>query len=138
MVQPSPVPEKDDMTHGYTLIEVIVVLVLMALAASLVAPAFVAPQARQAAITEVIGQARALAMRRAEAVELRIELSGAWRVDGTAATTTGPLTAGTISPAPSAALTLVFSPLGACASDVVTAGAAEVLHLDPLTCEAAP
>ena len=126
------------MTHGYTLIEVIVVLVLMALAASLVAPAFVTPQARQTAIMGVIGQARALAIRRAEAVELRIEPSGAWRVDGTAAITTGPLTAGTISPVPAAALTLVFSPLGACASDVATAAAAEVLHLDPLTCEAAP
>ncbi len=126
------------MTHGYTLIEVIVVLVLMALAAALVAPAFVTPRHPEAAIMTVIGQARALAIRRAEAVELRIEPSGAWRVDGAASPQTGPLATGTISPAPAAALRLIFSPLGSCASDVATASAAEPFHLDPLTCEAAP
>lgn len=126
------------MTNGYTVIEVIVVLVLMALAAALAAPAFVTPRDREAAITKVIGQARALAIRRAEAVELRIEPSGAWRVDGVASQQTGPVATGTISPAPAAALTLIFSPLGSCASDVATGSAAEPFHLDPLTCETAP
>jgi prepilin-type N-terminal cleavage/methylation domain-containing protein len=126
------------MTNGYTLIEVIVVLVLMALAAALVAPAFVTPHRPEAAIMTLIGQARALAIRRAEAMELRIEVSGAWRLDGGASQQAGPVATGAISPAPAAALTLVFSPLGSCASDVATASAAEPLHLDPLTCEAAP
>jgi len=126
------------MTHGYTLIEVIVVLVLIAIAAALVAPAFVTPRNPEAAIMAVIGQARALAIRRAEAMELRIEPSGAWRLDGAASQQTGRVATGTISPAPAAALTLIFSPLGSCASDVATASAAEPLRLDLLTCEAAP
>ena len=123
------------MSKGYTLIEVIVVLVLMALAAALVAPAFVAPRDRGAAITRIIGEVRALAIRRAEAMELSIEPSGAWRVDGVATAQTGPLATGTISPAPAVALVLVFSPLGSCAPSVTTAAAAGFLQLDPLTCE---
>ena len=126
------------MTKGYTVIEVIVVLVLMAIAAALVAPAFVTPKGRAAAITEVLGQARALAIRRAETMELHIEPSWAWRLDGTASQQTGPVATGTLKSAPAAALTLSFSPLGSCASDVATATAAAPLHLNPLTCEAAP
>ena len=125
------------MTNGYTLIEVIVVLVLMALAAALVAPAFVAPPDRTTAIARVIGHARAVAIRRAEAVELRIEPSGAWSLDGVASAQAGALATGTIAPAPRVAITLLFSPLGSCAPDVVTASAAS-LRLDPLTCEGGP
>ena len=125
------------MSRGYTLLEVIVVLVLLTLAASVVAPAFVAPHDRAAAIVRVIGHARALAIRRAEALELRIESSGAWRLDGVASAQAGALVTGTISPAPRVAITLLFSPLGSCAPDVVTA-VATVMHLDPLTCEESP
>ena len=125
------------MRNGYTLIEVIVVLVLIALAAAFVAPAIIVPQDRASPITKVIGQARALAIRRAEAVELRIEPSGAWRFDGLASEQTGALGTGTISPPPNAAITLVFSPLGSCAPDVTTASAAASVHVDPLTCEIA-
>ena len=125
------------MSRGYTLIEVIVVLFLLTLAASVVAPAFVAPHDPAAAAVRVIGQARALAIRRAEAVELRIEPSGAWRLDGVASTQAGALATGTISPPPRVAITLLFSPLGSCAPDVVTT-APTVMHLDPLTCETSP
>ena len=126
------------MKNGYTLIEVIVVLVLMALATALVAPALVTPRDHTAAITDVIGHGRALAIRRAEAVELRVAPSGAWRLDGIASSEAGPLATGTMTAPPAAAITLVFSPLGACAPDVATAVAATSLHLNPLTCEAAP
>ena len=125
------------MSRGYTLLEVIVVLVLLTVAASMVAPAFVAPHDPAAATVRVIGQARALAIRRAEALELRIEPSGAWRLDGVASRQAGALATGTISPAPRVAMTLLFSPLGSCAPDVVTT-VATVMHLDPLTCEEVP
>lgn len=126
------------MSRGYTLLEVIVVLIMLGLAASVVAPAFVAPHDRSAAAAvRVIGHARALAIRRAEALELRIEPSGAWRLDGVASTQAGALVTGTISPAPRVAITLFFSPLGSCAPDVVTT-VATVMRLDPLTCEASP
>jgi prepilin-type N-terminal cleavage/methylation domain-containing protein len=124
------------MSRGYTLLEVIVVLVLLTLAASVVAPVFVAPRDPAAAAVGVIGRARALAIRRAEALELRIEPSGAWRLDGVASAQAGALVTGTISPAPRVAITLLFSPLGSCAPDAVTT-VAPLMRLDPLTCEAA-
>lgn len=123
------------MKNGYTLIEVIVVLALMALATALVAPAFVTPNRRASASAGVISQARALAIRRAEALELRIEPSGAWQLDGVASVQAGALATGTISPAPGVPITLVFSPLGSCAPNVATAAS---IHLDPLTCERTP
>ena len=126
------------MKNGYTLIEVIVVLVLMAVAVALVAPALVTPHHEDGVITELIARARAVAIRRAEAVELRIEQSGAWRLDGMASIEAGPVATGTVSPGPAAALTLIFSPLGSCAPDVATAAAAASLRLDPLTCERVP
>lgn len=127
------------MSRGYTLLEVIVVLVLLTLAASVVAPAFVAPRDRAAAAAAVriIGHARALAIRRAEALELRIEPSGTWRLDGVASAQAGALATGTVSPAPRVAISLLFSPLGSCAPDAVTT-VATVMHLDPFTCEEAP
>lgn len=126
------------MSKGYTLIEVVVVLVLMALAVGLVAPALTGRQHSTAGIIALIGEARATAIRRAEAVYLRIEGSGAWRMDGAASSQAGAIAMGRVTPAPDAPLTLVFSPLGSCAPDVATAPAAAPLGLDPLTCEAAP
>jgi prepilin-type N-terminal cleavage/methylation domain-containing protein len=126
------------MKNGYTLIEVIVVLVLLALAAALVAPALATPHDGDGALAGLIGHARALAIRRAEAVELRVEATGAWRLDGLASAAVGPLETGTIAPRPTAAVTLVFSPLGACAPDLATGAAAAALHLEPLMCEKLP
>lgn len=126
------------MPRGYTLIEVIVVLVLMALAVTLVAPALIARRDAAPALAALVGQSRATAIRRAEAVYLRIEASGAWRMDGAASSQVDAIATGRVTPAPAAPLTLVFSPLGSCAPDVATAPAAEALGLDPLTCEATP
>ena len=126
------------MSNGYTLIEVVVVLVLMALAAALVAPTFIAPRTDARAVVALVGQARATEIRRGEAVHLRIEPSGAWRLDGAASPEAGALATGRLTPAPAAPLTLIVSPLGSCAPDVVSAPAAEALGLDPLTCEATP
>ena len=122
------------MSRGYTIIEVIVVLVLLTLAASVVAPAF-ARRDDRAALAVLIARARATAIRRAEAVALRVEPSGAWRLDGLASTQPAAIARGVLSPLPAAAFTLIFSPLGPCAPEVETAAAAEPLRLDPLTCE---
>lgn len=126
------------MPKGYTLIEVVVVLVVMALAAGLVVPALTVRRHPTAGVIALIGEARAVAIRRAEAVYLRVEASGAWRMDGAASSRAGAIATGRLAPAPAVPLTLVFSPLGSCAPDVETAPAAEPLGLDPLTCEATP
>lgn len=125
------------MSKGYTLVELIVVLVLLAMAAMLVAPA-VLHRDGAGVLASLIGQARATAIARAEAVALRIERSGAWRLDGLASSEAGAIALGRLPSPPATALTLIFSPLGTCAPDIETGAAAEPLRLDPLTCEGAP
>lgn len=124
-------------TSGYTLIEVMVVLLLLTLVALLVAPAL-RQRDDPERLAALVGQARITALRRGEALALRLEPSGAWRLDGLASGDTAAITQGVLSPAPAAPLTLIFSPLGTCAPDVATAAAAEPLGFDPLTCEHAP
>lgn len=126
------------MRGGYTLIEVIVVLVLIALAATLVAPAFTARRGAAPVLAALIGQARATAIRRGEAMYLRVEPSGSWRLDGAASLEAGAVATGHVTAALAAPLTIVFSPLGSCAPDVESVAAAEPLGVDPLTCETAP
>ena len=124
-------------SNGYTLIEVIVVLLLLTLGALLVAPT---PQQRDdpEKLAALVGQARITALRRGEALALRLEPSGAWRLDGLASGDGAAIAQGVVSFAPAAPLTLILSPLGTCAPDVATAAAAEPLRLDPLTCERSP
>src|SRR6266566_2807249 len=116
------------MRRGFTLVEMLVVLVLLGLAAALVAPAFVPPRARQTELVELIGATRDAAVRRGEVVALHVERSGAWQVEGVAA---GRLA----TPLPAAPFTLIVSPLGSCAFDVRSGAAARAIRLDPLTCE---
>ena len=124
-------------SNGFSLIEVIVVLLLLTLGALLVAPA---PRQRDdpGALAALVGQARITALRRGEALALRLEPSGAWRLDPLASGDAAAIAQGILSPAPAAPLTLILSPLGSCAPDVATAAAAELLRLDALTCERAP
>ena len=124
------------MSKGYTLIEVLVVLVVMGLAAALVAPALLPRRSDPAAVVTLVRHARAAAIRRAEAISLRIE-AGAWRMDGAASLQAGAIATGRLPSPPPAAVTLVFSPLGSCSPDVESAAAGQALGLDPLTCEAA-
>src|SRR3989442_4278135 len=71
------------MRRGFTLVEMLVVLVLLGLAAALVAPAFVPTRARQTReLVELIGATRDAAVRRGEVVSLHVERSGAWQVEG--------------------------------------------------------
>ena len=122
---------------GYTLIEVLVVLVVMGLAAALVAPAFLPRRSDPDGVVGLVRQARTAAIRRAEEISLRIEASGAWRLDAAASLQAGAIATGRISSPPPAAVTLVFSPLGSCSPDVESGAAGQALGLDPLTCEAA-
>jgi type II secretory pathway pseudopilin PulG len=93
-----------------TLLELLVVLVLLGLAAAAVAPAVRAP------VTEpgdprarTIAAARALAVRRAEALRLEIDAAGRWRLLARdSVLQTGALPTG------GAPLHLAISPLGIC------------------------
>jgi prepilin-type N-terminal cleavage/methylation domain-containing protein len=125
---------------GFTLVELLVVLVVMGLMVGLVAPAVVprpAPDER-GSLAPAIRFAREAAVRRSEIVHLRIDASGAWRVDGTSSSDDGPLATGRVERYDHGAATLVASPVGTCAFDARSARVGEALLLDPLTCEIRP
>jgi prepilin-type N-terminal cleavage/methylation domain-containing protein len=123
---------------GYTLIEVIVVLVIMGLAAALVAPAIFRSPAydRQRQVTALVDAARDAAAKRGEVIYASIAPNGVWTMEGGGLPLEGELTHGRIDPLSSAPLTLIVSPVGSCAFDVrSTAAAAAAVRLDPLTCD---
>lgn len=129
MVRPSPA------RRGFTLVEILVVLIMMGLAAALVAPALLGPRHHAASVNDLVASARAAAARRGEVLYLSIEPTGRWRLEGGANPLEGTLAAGRVEPFLAAPVTLIVSPLGSCAFDVRSAAAATAITLEPLTCE---
>lgn len=123
------------MRRGFTLVELLVVLVLMGLAVGLVAPALQAPRsAAEPLVAPLLRAGRTAAIARGEPTVLVVNAAGQWRVDGRGASESEPLASGSLSQASPAPFSVSFSPLGTCAPDL-RSGAAESLALDPLTCE---
>jgi prepilin-type N-terminal cleavage/methylation domain-containing protein len=120
---------------GFTLIELVVVLILMGLAAALVAPALFSPRHDESALRAVIGSARDAAARRGEVVYVHIDPTGQWRMQGGRNSLEGTLATGRVPPVFTAPVTLAVSPLGSCAFDLPSAAAAGAVALDPLTCD---
>ena len=124
------------MRKGFTLVEMLVVLILLGLAAALVAPALLPARHNDTSqFAALIAAARDAALRRGEVMWLRVERSGSWRLDGDASTAQGAVAMGRLDATPSGGFTLVISPLGSCAFDVRSDAAAQRIPLDPLTCE---
>ena len=122
--------------HGFTLIELIVVLVVMAVAAGIVAPAVITPQRdAEPALVALLRRARDFAASREQTVYLGISPSGRWRLDAGAAASDRPLATGDLEGYQGPRATVVVSPLGTCGFDVRTSDAARAIPLDPLTCE---
>jgi prepilin-type N-terminal cleavage/methylation domain-containing protein len=119
-------------SYGYTLLEVIVVLLLLTVAASVVAPSLISRPPVQQAIPGLIGAARDAAVRRGESVRLRIDASGGWQVVAGAPPRGDILLSGRLNQ-PVGSTELIFSPLGTCAPDVGSLVPREVA-IDPLTC----
>ena len=122
-----------NLSRGFTLIEVVVVLMLIGLAAALALPALLRPQAAESGLKTLVVNARETAIRRGETVFLRIGASGEWRIDGSSGGSDS-LLMGHIEPF-SAPLTLLVTPTGTCMLDVPSVMAAPDIQLDPLTCE---
>jgi prepilin-type N-terminal cleavage/methylation domain-containing protein len=120
---------------GFTLIEMLVVLVLLGMAAALAAPALRSLDPPRPALSSLIPGARDAAARRGETVYLRIAKSGEWRMEGAASSDAGPLASGRVDPFPGLPLTIIVSPLGSCAFDLRSTEAARSIRLDPLTCK---
>ncbi len=102
--------------RAFTLLELLVVLVLLGLAAAFVIPVLRRPIASADQLS-VLERARALAVRRGESVRLQFDAAGAWSVRATADTTATILLAGVANPAaPDAGIAQSFliSALGTC------------------------
>ncbi len=121
---------------GFTLIEVIVVLVVMGIAVGLVAPAFFPPRRDDGLpLGALIRRTQDIAASRGETIYLSIASSGDWRLDGGSTVSERALATGTLDGFDGPHAVLVVSPLGTCGFDVRSSEAARVIPLDPLTCE---
>jgi len=99
---------------GFTLLELLVVLVLLGLSAAVILPSIRLPF--RSAERSPIERARAVAVRRGESVRLTIGDTGVWSVAGTADTAGVILLAGTggLASGAGAARSVVISALGLC------------------------
>jgi prepilin-type N-terminal cleavage/methylation domain-containing protein len=127
--------ERAAASGGFTLVEMLVVLVLIGLAAALAAPALRQSRPERPPLSRLIPAAREAAARRGEVVQLRIAASGDWRLDGAASSAPEPIASGRVDAFPGLPLTLVVSPIGSCAFDARSRAAARAMPLDPLACE---
>jgi prepilin-type N-terminal cleavage/methylation domain-containing protein len=122
-------------SNGFTLIEMLVVLVLLGMAAAVAAPAIRSVLPARPALSSLVPAARDAAARRGETVYLRIAESGDWRMEGAASSDAGPLATGRVDPFQGLPLTLIVSPLGSCAFDLRSTQATRSIRLDPLRCK---
>jgi prepilin-type N-terminal cleavage/methylation domain-containing protein len=122
---------------GYTLLEVLVVLVLLAVAATVVAPSLLAPRlARQSSsVLALVGSMRETAVRRGGMVRLRIDRSGDWQAFSGTPADREVLMSGRFSGPGNTAADIVFSPLGSCAPTPESVPPKELAGFDLLTCE---
>lgn len=124
--------------RGFTLVEVLVVLLVMVIAAGLVAPAFFPARRDDESSDELarlVRAARSAAARRGEMLFVRLSPSGAWQMEGAASFAAGDVAEGTLTEYAGPAATIIVSPLGTCAFDVRSTDGAVAIPLDPMTCE---
>ncbi|MEJ2205757.1 MAG: prepilin-type N-terminal cleavage/methylation domain-containing protein [Gemmatimonadota bacterium] len=122
---------------GFTLLEIVVVLIVMGLAAALVVPALRPPQPNEpsASLQGVIRWVQDLAVRRGETVLLDVSAQGAWTAHGAASLEVGPLGAGELDGEPPRyGFSLRVGPMGSCGLTLEADTLGWRPPLDPLTC----
>src|SRR2546428_13854195 len=116
---------------GFTLVEILVVLIMMGLAAALVAPALLALHHHASTLNDVVAGAREAAARRGEVLYLSIEPTGRWRLEGGANPLEGTPPGGRLGPFPPAPVTPILAPLWPRPLDGRRAAPAGALTLAP-------
>jgi len=128
-----PRPPHRRRRRGYTLLELLVVLILLGLSAAIVLPSLVTPHSDMTPLRELIAETQRVAAERGEVLYLHIDAGGTWQLGGAGALE-GSLGHGRLPQSPGP-LTLIVSPLGSCAPDVASAGTGTARALDPLGCD---
>jgi Tfp pilus assembly protein FimT len=120
---------------GYTLLEVMVVLILLTLASAVVVPSLLTRVPNDSnSLQRVVANAREAAVRRGELVRLSIDRSGAWQATAGTLPVTDILMSGRLSDT-RGSVELLFSPLGTCGPSAEDALIEGGVTLDPLSCE---
>lgn len=113
-------------------------LILLAVAATIVAPSLLPSRPEQPALGTLVERARDASVRRGQPVRLRIDRSGAWQAVAGTAPRSELLISGRLPDPPAGPIDLIFSPLGTCAPAVESDPAGSLAAYDALTCEAPP
>lgn len=125
--------------RGFTLVEILVVLILMGIMTGLVLPSIITPRESDdpaSQMRELIRSASAAAVKRGEVVQLSLASTGEWELVGIASSPPDEIASGRLKSS-GAAMMLLFSPLGTCAADLRSGDAAVALSLDPIMCDLA-
>lgn len=119
---------------GFTLLEVMVVLVLLGLASALVTPAFLQPSSQQKdELQQVIDAARRLAIRNASTVTLSFTADGRWTAEESNGRALADMSGGTLDRGNTVPVRLLVSPLGGCSLEAAVASDPP-LTFDPVHC----
>ncbi|MEX2282457.1 MAG: prepilin-type N-terminal cleavage/methylation domain-containing protein [Gemmatimonadota bacterium] len=114
---------------GFTLLEILVVLILIGIGFTLAIPAFIRPRRdAEHGVQHVIDSARRMAVRRAETLTVSIQPSGTWAVDN-GDRDTEPAT-GTVESDFTSVVRVRISALGACTLDSIEPG----VTVDAVSC----
>ena len=105
---------------GFTLIEVAVTLVVMALVVTLVIPTFSKQTVSHASVADVVRNTSRLALRRAEWITLRVDARGGWDVHSDTQQDTTSLAFGALVASESMPFVIRLSPMGACLTNDVS------------------
>lgn len=121
--------------RGFTLLEVVVVLVLIGLTTTLVAPALLSPSDEpSASLQGVIRHAQHLSLRRGETLVLEVSTERRWTVLGSAVAGDVVDTGALEGDAPRGRVELWVNPVGSCGGPLELAASDWMPPLDPLTC----
>lgn len=125
---------------GFTLLEVIVTLALLALLTALAAPTFVIRRTDdERELSRVLQVSRELAIRRAESLSLYIDATGRWSLGSDGSPSQEPIQRDSLKERMSSAALVRISPLGACYLESGSLSAGATLgHLDSVRCAIVP